>query len=260
MNTRLSHPKRILVLLMVTVALSIVSPTAATAYAQGGPPPACLDDQGNLHRPAPAIGSWSLVLNFNHAKNANTTIGCRIATVGVNPQQLAFTLVNCQVLNNAGGVQVGGGRAPFDGNFWIECPGAFTPPGGGPLYDNFFVFGEAKFPTPGASYTLMNHQDVSVNVQIDGAWHVKLLSRYNTTTFDNQDNKTNVNGMKVSLQSNVVGGTGSHYVNGTQLLPTASIPDFEFDFSGPITIGRKGETWTLFQLIIDPPAGICCPG
>lgn len=258
MITRLFLPKHLRMWLAALIVLATMSPLrASTALAQGTPP-ACLNDQGNTVLPAPVMGAWVLTLNFNHAPTLGTTKACRATTTGVNPLQVSFTMINCQVRNNPAGIQVGGGQAAFDGNFGIQCPGGPSVPGQGPLYTNFFVSGDATFSTSGAAYTLLQHQDVGIRVEVDANWHVKLRSRYGSTDFEHQDNVTNVNGMQVSLTSLVNNGGGSHFVNSTELQPSATVAPFSFAFNQPFSIGSPGQIWTLYQIIIDPPPSRCC--
>ncbi len=257
MRTKLLHLRWLPLWLLALLILAMAPPFgAATAYAQGAPP-ACRDDQGNAVLPSSLVGGWVLVLNFNHPKQTVNTVACRVTATGVNPLQVSYTIFNCPLRDNVNSVKVGAGQAPFDGKFWIECAGGPIVPGQGPTYDTFYVFGEATFGASGATYTLMQHEDAEVNADVDANWHVKMRSRYGATTFEHEDGVTNVNGMKVSLQSQVA-GSGTHFINGTQLLPAATVPAFPYNYNKPIRIGNPGQSWTLYQLIIDPPPSRCC--
>lgn len=246
----------ILALLMPLVA----SPLGSTpAFAQAVPP-ACVDDAGNAQAPQ-QVGAWVLVLNFNHPQSATHTRGCLVGRTGPGPNQLSYTQILCPIVNNNIGATVGAGRADFNGQFWIECSGLppvpTTPPGGS-LYEYFYVYGRAAFPFTGGQHTLLAHSSVDVTAEVDANWHVKLTSRYNTTTFSNTDKSTNVAGTFPRLHSQVFAKEAYHYVNMQQLQPGAQIPPFTFN-SQKIRVGNQGEYWSLFELVIDPgPRPQCC--
>ena len=250
-----------LLLILVLSAPLIVQSTPSTALAQGGVPPACLDDNGAPHTPT-VVGAWVLILNFNHASSPTETRGCLASRTGPGPNQVSYAIQNCVLVNNKSGATVGGGRADFDGQFWIECSGlpkVPTNPPVGALYDYFYVSGRAAFPAAGGMQTLFAHPQVNVMTSVDASWHLTLNSRYGPTSFANTDGANSVAGQIVHVESLVLNKVGAHYANQQKLQPTATVPPFQFDGGQTIRIGNVGEKWSLFELIIDPgPRPHCC--
>lgn len=243
------------VCLALTLILSVKAPPHPlyAASAQGAAPPAeCLSDRGYAVEPNPAVAdAWVLVLNFNHAPAADFTTGCIVSRTG--PDTLDYTLVECWLDNNIRQVAVGGGAAPFDGNFWINCPAIGQGDG---LQSNFDVTGSAHFSGPG-DYTLMSHLDAGISAFVDIDWHVGLASRYGKTSFASRDSQPSAPGPIIHLLSFVSEKVGTHMINGNPLTPTAAVDPFNFDSGQSITVGAPGEVWTLLEVIIDP-AGSCC--
>lgn len=242
-------------LLLATSILLL--PGSATAALAQGVPNACKTDAGKVVVPSPAagIGAWLLLLNFNHAPSATTTTGCMVVTTGLNPHQVSRTLVACQIVNNAGSVQVGSGAAPFDGNFSISCPGVTGQ--GKQTLENFTVWGRGNFGKPNAAYPIVQHADVNVTATISADWHALFASRYGGSTFASGDGVTNLKGQDVAFMSAVSSLLGSHSLNANQLVPRTTIAPFEYHFDQAITIGAAGQPWTLYEVIVDPPGGCC---
>ena len=109
-SSRKRNIVRWLAILLITCLLPLPLGTTV-AYAQTVPT-ACRDDNGQPVQTVPVIGAWALVLNFNHAPSTSSSIGCRIMTVALAPQQVFYELVTCTISNNTSNVQVGGGTAP----------------------------------------------------------------------------------------------------------------------------------------------------
>jgi hypothetical protein len=250
-----THGMSVLIAGIIAVSTVLLPGSAPAALAQGVSP-ACKDDAGRAVMPNPGagIGAWLLVLNFNHAPSATSTVGCLVMTTGLNPQQVSRTLVACPLVGNVGMVTVGNGVAPFDGNFSITCPGVLQ---GKQTLENFTIWGRANFAKAGATYTIAKHQDVEFSAGIGAAWHVMFSSRYGATTFASGDGVTNLNGQVVSFGSAVSRIGGGHSLNGSPLAPPVPVTPFEFNFDQPITIGAPGQLWTLAELIFDPPGGCC---
>jgi hypothetical protein len=248
-------PARVL-LAAVLIVLGLLAPqTSRTALAQGAPD-ACKNDAGVavVPRPAAGVGAWLLVLNYNHAPSATTTTGCLVMTTAVNPHQVSRSLVACQILGNTGGVQVGNGAAPFDGNLSIVCPGILP---GKQTLENFTIWGRASFGAAGKTYSIVQHPDVGFSAVVSPNWKSLFNSRYGTASFASGDPQTNIKGQVVAFMTAVSNLTGSHSLNGRELAPRATLAPFEYRFDQPTTIGRPGQSWILFELIIDPPGGCC---
>jgi hypothetical protein len=264
MATKSFIPKWIVYGLVLAIALANLTPfvNSPVAFGQTATPPACLNDRGQAVRPNPAYlmpgwsNAWVLVTNFNHAPSAGATVGCLGEITAANPQQVKYSLVQCPLINNVNQVQVGGGAAPFDGNFWIECPGPYEV---NQLHTSFSVLGRATFPTSNSTYTLMSQQDVDITADIDASWRITLNSRYGANTYSNFAAQSNVAGKIVHFKSEVDTGVGTHYLNGHALAPQFMTSAFGFDQSKPILIGAAGQAVLLYEMIIDPP-GACCRG
>ncbi|MEZ4708375.1 MAG: hypothetical protein R3A44_14280 [Caldilineaceae bacterium] len=256
--------------LLLFVSLLMPSFSSSAVWAQPAayflPPtpihPACVNDQGNAVVPkVNKVNAKALVLNFNHIPKNSSTNACVATVVSLYPTvDVDYVTVTCSIVNNLNGVSVGNGTAPFDGAFWIECPGGLL--GGGEMSD-FYVYGRATFLQTGPFwYPLVEHPDVHVAANVDANWHVTLQSTYGTSQpFSNTDGITNVAGMNVRLRSDVDGyaGVGTHRVNGVDLAPLGTVSPFSFDAAQPIIIGRIpgnviSRPWQLHLLIIDPPS------
>lgn len=256
--------------LKLLLVLSLLTPSfgSSAAFAQQDTlalptpiPASCVNDQGNPVIPRVSrVNARALVLNFNHPLNTSWTPGCIATIVNLGPPlQIDYAPVSCTIQNNVNGVSVGNGTAPFDGTFWIECPGGLL--GSGEMSD-FYVYGRASFSQTGPfSYPLVEHPDVQVSASVNTNWHVALESRYGSSSFSNLDATTNVSGMNVRLRSDADGynGVGTHRVNGVDQSPTGAVTPFSFDASQPIIIGRIpgpviARPWQLHILIVDPPS------
>lgn len=254
---RLSSRQRTSTYWLVVLLIATLLPTAFSTpvvLAQSVPAP-CLNDQGQAVLPAPVLGAWALALNFNHAPSTSTTTACRITTVALQPQKVTRTLVACSVNNNSRNVQVGGGAAAFDGNFWITCPNGPPVPGYGPLYDGFAIYGQAQFPalTSSAAFKLVQHQDVQFTAEVNSSGNVRLTSRYGPYSYKTVDSATNVTAAPVFLASSVGAAAGFHQVAQNMAPFSTPVDQFPFTFSQPILIGQSGNPWTLYELVIDPP-------
>ncbi len=247
-------------LIWTIVLAALLSPFGSSVAWAQAVPPACLNDAGQPIRPNPAYldpgwtNAWVLLLNFNHALSASYTTGCIGMITAANPQPVSYQLIQCPLQNNINQIRVGGGTAPFDGNFWIECPGITQ---NNYVHASFGVWGRARFPTSNQSYLLMSHQDVAVKAAVDATWHITLDSRYGVNTYNNFANQVNVAGKIVPFKSEVDRTLGTHYINNQALTPHFNVAGFPFDESQPITIGAAGQTMTLYEMIVDPP-GMCC--
>ncbi len=224
------------------------------AYAQNVPA-ACRNDNGQPVQPPQVIGAWALALNFNHAPSSSSTIGCRIMTVALSPQQVLYDLVSCTISNNTSNVQVGGGAAPFDGNFVITCPNGPPVPGYGPLYDGFAVYGRAQFPKLNnmAAFKIVEHQDVTLTAEVSANARIRLTSRYGSANYQSTDTTTDVVAAPVYFGSFVGAGNGRHEVEQNIFYYGIPVEKFPFTFSQPFIIGRAQKPWTLYELVIDPP-------
>lgn len=245
----------------ILVATMLAPMGFSTVHAQNIPP-ACLDGRGNFPMPEDQVGAWVVVMNFEHAPSADFSIGCRVTTTATDPQQLHFKIIKCVVHNNINQVQIGGGNAPFDGNFWLECPPGPKPPGTGPQYDSFYIFGRASFASNNSSYTIMQHENASLQVTVNNNWIMELSSIYGAGSFTATGNSTIGQGQVVHFSSQVgphpiLGVGGAHFINGTQLQPAQPLGLFEFDFTKSFTIGGPGEVWTAEEIIFDPPPRCC---
>lgn len=251
----------------LVLALGLLPGGAAVALAQGVPA-ACVDDAGNSIMPSVGggVGAWLIVLNFNHAPSTTATTGCLVRTTGLNPQKVARSFITCQLVNNQAQAAVGGGAVAFDGKFAIQCPGVNDNPGYSQDNVNFTLWGRANFAQTNQTYAIVSHTNVSLSASVTGnvstpnnPWYASLSSRYGSTTFVNSDTTVNVRGQIVRFESAVHRSSGTHMLNQTALTPAANIAPFSFHYNQPITIGGAGPTWTLHELVIDPPGG-CCKG
>lgn len=239
-------------LLAVILPMPIGTPVALAQSV----PAACLTDSGQVVVPAPIVGAWAMVLNFNHPLSATTTTGCRITTIALQPtQQIAYNLVTCPLVNNSGGGQVGGGAATFDGNFWLSCPNGL--PAAPPPYTGFLIHGRMQFVTSAAigtrTFTLFQHPDVDFTAELRTNTLAKLTSRYGFATYQTGGLATNATSAPVSLGSAIGMGLDQHRVNGSSYPFTTPISTFGYDFTKPFTIGAAGQRWTLYEMVVDPP-------
>jgi hypothetical protein len=247
----LSLPLALALVFVLSFVLSFPPLDNGVALAQSAPAP-CRLDNGQALRPG-SLG-WAMLLNFNHAPSTTSTIGCVAALTAANPNQVNYRLITCTVVNNLNNTPVGSGNASFDGNYWIECPAMGQ---GVVVLQSFLIYGRAQFLNSNATYSLVNHQDAKFRTTIDAAWHATLTSRYGATTFANTDSITNFLGKTAQLKSGVDGITGRHAVDQTVLQPEATITAFSFDYGKPIIVGAQGQSWVLYEILIDPP-GRCC--
>lgn len=240
--------------IMVIAALLPTAPDHRVALAQNVPAP-CLNDAGQPVRPAAVVGAWALALNFNHPPSATVTLGCRITTVSINPQQLTYDPINCSLVNNGNGVQVGGGAAPFDGIFWLTCPNGPAVPGYGPMYNSFAIYGRAQFPslTTGANFTIMEHPDVSLNARVNPSANIKLTSKYGPYSYETTDTATNVTAAPFFFGAFVYAGNGQHRVASNTSPFATQVDQFPFSPAPPISFGRAQQPWTLLEIVVDPP-------
>ncbi|MCE7986122.1 MAG: hypothetical protein DYG89_33510 [Caldilinea sp. CFX5] len=240
--------------ILLLAALLLLPAGTPVALAQSVPAP-CLNDAGQPVLPAEIMGAWALILNFNHAPSTTTTIACMVMTSAVQPQKISHTFVTCTIVNNSSNVQVGGGVAPFDGQFTITCPNGPPVPGYGPLYNAFVIHGRAQFPTltTTASFKLVEHPHAEFTVAVNTSGNATLTSRYGPYTYKTADSITNVTTAPVFFASVVANGQGRHQVAQNNSYFTTPVDQFPFNFSQPITIGRSQQPWTLHELVIDPP-------
>ena len=253
-----SNSVSLLLAVLIVVTMLLVPSSSTIAFAQGVHP-ACKKDSGAAVVPSGAagVGAWMLVLNFNHSASATSTTGCLIKTTSLNPQKVSRTLVNCQIINNGAGTQVGSGNAPFDGKFSIFCPGVAS---GKRELENFTIWGRASFGSNNASYSIVQHPDVSFTGNLSVDWRASFDSRYSNNNFASGNPTFNLLGQTVSFTSATLNGMGSHSLNEVALGTSTAISNFEFHYDQPITIGAAGQVWTLHELIIDPPGGCCKAG
>lgn len=255
---RVSSRKRTLACWLAVILIATLLPTpmgAPVALAQSVPP-ACLTDAGQPVLPAPIVGAWAMVLNFNHALSTSAVTGCRIITIAMQPvQQVSYTPVVCPLINNSGGVEAGAGAVTFDGNFWISCPNGL--PVAPPPYSGFMIYGRMQFSTSAAimtrSFTLLQHPDVEFTAELKANNLTKLTSRYGLATYQTSGLSTNATTGPVRIGSAIGMGLDLHRVDGITYPFTPPISQFSYDFDKPINIGSAGQRWTLYELVVDPP-------
>lgn len=250
-------------ILTITFVLSVIQPlNPISVLAQSSHqsvPWACRDDHGNPVRPLDGAGAWAIILNFNHPKSTTETLGCWAIRDDVDPTQITYQAgIRCQLINNVGNVEVGLGKAEFDGNFQIVCPRRVFNQRPNHAYSMFYVHAKAHFPQEEGSYTLIEHNDVEVAAQFSedresGQWHAKLTSRYGAITFEDTEQVDMIPEHRFGLQSTVIDGIGSHHINRDIIETQRKVAPFTFDFSHRIHIGGQGEKWTLYNLVLDPP-------
>lgn len=241
------------VLIVLTVVLL---PSSASVSLAQGVHPSCLNDAGLAVTPKAGVGAWLFILNFNHAPNATNTLGCLVETTAVSPQVVKRTLVQCAIVNNVAGVQVGSGVSPFDGNYTVNCPGLSQ---GKQKLKNFMIWGHAAFANSSAHYPIVTHADVEFSADLDKFWHVNFSSRYGGSSFSSGHPTANLSGKIVEFTSEMNKLTGAHWLENVKLSPTPTLSGFDYHNDQPIIIGAAGSVWTLSEIIIDPPGG-CCKG
>lgn len=242
---------------LILAALLVVRPTITEAQEVH---PACLDDGGNPVEPLRGEGAWAIILNFNHPKSTQETVACWAVVETMDPvKTVAYTPgIRCQIINNVNNVKVGAGKAPFDGNFHIRCPRRDFDPDPNALYDTFYVHTKAQFPEVESSYTLIKHRDVEVRAGFareagSSNWRATLVSRYGGTSFADSETVSMVPGHRIGFSSTILNGEGTHHINRDLVESRRPVANFSFDFSEPILIGGGGTSWTLYNLILDPP-------
>ena len=253
-NLRATSGSLLMAALIVVTMLLLPSQTTSS-FAQSVHP-ACLNDAGVAVTPRAGVGAWLFILNFNHAPNASNTLGCLVETTSVSPQVVKRTLVQCAIVNNVAGTQVGNGVSPFDGNYTVNCPGLAK---GKQSLKTFTIWGRAEFAKKSAHYAIVQHADVDFSADLGKYWHVNFSSRYGASSFSSGHPAANLSGKTVEFLSEVSKLTGSHWLEKVQLNPTSTLSGFDYHNDQPITIGAAGSVWTLEEIIIDPPGG-CCKG
>ena len=221
---------------------------------------------GSLVQPVVPPGytwSWAFVANFNHAPLSNLTRGCvAIATVGVPTVQYTYTVVTCPVEGKIG-TPIGGGMVNFDGGGSIRCDldllAAATP-------GMFRVQARATFPTGSITHTLTSSEYFSFRTTSDSTCSLLTLnSAYNTMAF--QHVASSLCGTQVSLGSQITKTSptsnvykGTHRINGAGLGDVSVTGSFGIPEHFSIWIGATGESFSLDELVIDPPGHCCSPG
>ncbi|MEM8862540.1 MAG: hypothetical protein AAGD96_29885, partial [Chloroflexota bacterium] len=216
-------------------------------------PTACLKDSGEPAEPLPFPGAWAIILNFNHDPSATHTDVCWAVRDDDEAMAITYTDgIRCQIRNNVNQELVGGGEANFDGNFHITCPRRAGGPGGNNQYDSFYVHAVASFPETAGYYPLVRHSDISVRTHLkapvgNGDWKATMLSQYGNTVFSDTENVSMLSGVNHRINSRVIGGSGTHYVNHQLLASQTNVDPFEFDLNEIMFIGGGDNPWTLSE-------------
>lgn len=245
-----------LVVIGLLFLISCSNPNEAQA---NNVPTACLKDDGTPAEPLPFPGAWAIVLNFNHSPSTTHTEVCWAERDDDQAMAINYTDgIQCQVRNNVNNVAVGNGEAAFDGDFHITCPRRSSGPTGNSQYNTFYVHAVASFPEQAGYYPLVRHSDVAVRALLQnpggsGNWTATMLSRYDNTVFSDTESVSTLVGVNHRINSRVIGGTGTHYVNQQLLNSQTAVPPFDFDLNELIFIGGGVNPWTLSEMVIDPP-------
>lgn len=240
--------------------ISIAQSDLPSGSEQDTVPSGCKDDHGNPVEPLNGEGAWAIILNFNHPLSTTETRACLATVETMDPEKTVTynDMFRCEIVNNVNDVAVGNGRAIFDGNFWIECPRDIHETAADVTYNKFYVHAKARFPIAEASYTLIDHSDVHMQVSYAPSddldkWNAMLISRYGESKFTASKEVDMIPNHRFGLQSTIYGSTGTHHINRAAIEERSAIAPFGFDFNEPIRIGGSGSEWILFNLIIDPP-------
>lgn len=260
----------ILWMMSLVLLMSLIPPLSQNiALAQSGSQPkyeqetvpnGCKDDNGNPVKPLNGEGAWAIILNFNHPPSKAETIACVAVVETMKPEKTVTYDDNfrCQIINNLNEVAVGNGKAGFDGNFWIECPRQMHKTAADVTYDKFYVHAKARFPVAAASYTLIDHSDMHMQVSYapmddSDMWDLTLTSRYGKSEFAASRKSEMIPQHRFGLQSTILGGEGTHHINQVAVEEREEVDAFGFDFNEPIRIGGSGSEWILYNLVVDPP-------
>lgn len=256
------------VMMMVTSLMAtwiVISPPSAALAHRQAQTPVLVECRvnGTLVQPVVPPGytwTWVFVANFNHAPLVNQTRGClAIARLGI--PKVEYTIVTCPV-DGSLAAPIGGGTVIFDGGGAIRCDLVLdddATPG------MFRMQARPIFPIGGRTYTLVSSDYFAFQATTDAMCSVLTLnSTYNAMAF--QHVASNLCGTQVSLGSYIdkvkPNGNlynGLHRINGVGLGPVSLTGSFSLPQEFSIRIGGSGESFTLDQLIIDPPGHCCSP-
>lgn len=268
---RITRLRAILWAMIYVLIMSIMPPFSHdVAVAQSNPdpvpietvPPGCRDDNGNPVEPINGEGAWAIILNFNHPKSSEMTVACLaiVETMTDTEKTVVYDPdFRCPLVNNINSVEVGGGKAIFDGNFKIVCPRHIHENAEDVKYEKFYVHAKARFPEVAARYQLIRHKDVAVAISFDpaderGMWNARLSSRYGAVTFADTETVEMIPEHRFGIQSTIFDGQGTHHINRDMIETRRPVDPFPFDFDHLIHIGGEGADWTLYNIVIDPPS------
>jgi hypothetical protein len=218
---------------------------------------------GALVRPVVPAGytwTWAFVANFNHAPLVNQTRAClAIAFAGVSTVQ--YTVVTCPVEGSLA-APIGGGTVVFDGGGAIRCDlalvSAATP-------GMFRQQARAILPSGSLTHTLASSDAFSFRASTNPAClTMTLASAYGSLAF--QNGTGGICGAYVRLGSAIEKTSastssfkGAHFVNGASLGNMSLLGTFGLTQNFSIRIGAAGESFTLDELMVDPPGKCCSP-
>jgi hypothetical protein len=264
--------RRLLVLGLLAVAAS-VGPAAglrdvAAAPARVGPT-ACQYDGIPL---IPKVDvnhayGWGFVANFDHAPSGTLVTTCLAERYyGQAPWQTTYTVSNthCVIVGNGGPLSIGGGSAPFNGNFRLACtlPVPATTPA------LFWIKARAALNAPSSAYTFVSGTGAGAghtfSAATDAACAVTLSSAYRSISYSHS--ASGACGALNDFGSNVA-RTGTNSVEGRHKIgaavfgPATSSGTFNLPANFTFDIGAIGQNFTLDWLVIDPtPTRCCSPG
>ena len=222
-------------------------------------PAACLLDSGDPAEPLQYPGAWAIVLNFNHEPSATHTQVCW--AIRDETPEMEITYIDglrCQVRKNVNDVMVGDGQADFDGHFHIACPRRDPEIETVRRYDTFYVHAEAMFPEADADYPLVRHRNLAVRTRFegpdsDGNWETTVRSRFGDQVLEETNLISEFPNRRRNYNSFLFEGKASHLVDREIIGPGISLDTFEFDFAELMFIGGGENSWTLYEMVIDPP-------
>jgi hypothetical protein len=239
--------------------LSLAFAPAGSLRAQGAPAACQVNGVPITLAAAPNEYVWVVLANFDHAPSTTSTTACLAERTGGGAMN--YTVLNCPLLNNTAGAQLGGGSAAFDGNVYASCAVNVVTVTKGPP----FTFGtRASFPAAGVINTIVSSPDFSFAIQRNAGCQLAMSSTYDSFAMAHTSPAVACGGTH-STQSRIIKSparVGQHRLNGSTFGQTALPPGdvISVPASFVLQLSAPGSIFTADHIWVDPKGGSCCSG